>query len=314
MEKAVRQNLPSKLSDTEGFPLEGGRELACHECLFLVPKRALAEGRNGGVCDVTRYAFVGRLTHSDIALALGAEGRYELSFFSRYGGPNVRNYTLNSHAMRHMHNNELFAAGVADTIITNRFGRRSVAQSHEYDSRTLAQELADMDMPPGAADLLVGPARDAFKLIKAERGHGPIADEFKRVQKSEGDDAAVAFLAAEADGMQITPYGLCLNSFVVEPCPRHLECFNGCGHLMRTGQQAETIQLEKLALRYRTILSSISQHPGSETAKINAREQAESRLAAIEQALATRPGDSVFPEGDDLSRPLKASDIVGLME
>src|SRR3546814_8393793 len=81
-----------------------------------------------------------------------------------------------------------------------------------------------MDLPEGSSDLLVGPARDAFKLIRSGRGKGPIAEEFQRIQKEEGDEAAIVFLAAEADGMQITPYGLCMNSFVIEPCPMHLEC------------------------------------------------------------------------------------------
>jgi len=221
---------------------------------------------------------------------------------------------MNSHATRHMHNNELFAAGVADTIITNRFGRKSVAQSHEYDSRTLAQELDDMELPPGTADLLIGPARDVFKLIASNRGSGKIVDEFRRIQKEEGDEAAIVFLATEADGMQITPYGLCLNSFVVEPCPRHLECFGGCSHLMRTGLEGETAQLEKLANRYRTVLKSIDRHPGSEKAKAKAKAQATARLAAIEQAIATKAGEFVFPNGEDLSRPFKEVRMSGLIE
>lgn len=314
LEDAVRENLATKLSDTEGFPLASNREMSIHDCLFLVPKRALGEGRNGGVCDVKRYAFVGRLTSNDIIAALSKPSVQAQTFFAKYGKPKASEYTLNSHSLRHMHNNELFAAGVADTIITHRFGRKSVAQSHEYDSRTLAQELADMDLPPGTADILIGPARDVFKLIANDRGEGPIVDEFRRIQKEEGDEAAIAFLAIEADGMQITPYGLCLNSFVVEPCPRHLECFGGCSHLFRTGQATETDQLKKLAGRYRGVLSAISSHPGSEAAKAKAQAQAELRLASIEQALSTKPGSFVFPDGEDLSRGLKDARTTGLIE
>lgn len=314
LEAGIRANIPTKLSDTEGFPLEGGRQLSVSDCLFLVPKRAIGEGKGQTICDVTRYAFVGRLITSDIAMALGTESAARQSFFSKYGSHGVAAYTLNSHAMRHMHNNELFAAGVADTIITHRFGRKSVAQSHEYDSRSLAQELADMELPKGTADLLIGPARDAFKLIASNRGSGKLVTEFRRIQKDEGDEAAIVFLATEADGMQITPYGLCLNSFVVEPCPRHLECFGGCSHLMRTGRPSETAQLQKLADRYRTVLASIDQHPGSEGAKAKAKAQAAARLAAIEQTIATKVGEPVFPEGADLSRPFKEGRMTGLIE
>lgn len=314
LEAGIRANIPTKLSDTEGFPLEAGRELSVSDCLFLVPKRAIGEGKGQTVCDVTRYAFIGRLTKSDIAMALGTESTAQQSFFSKYGSHGAAAYTLKSHAIRHMHNNELFAAGVADTIITHRFGRKSVAQSHEYDSRSLAQELADMELPEGTANLLIGPARDAFKLIASNRGSGKLVTEFRRIQKEEGDEAAIVFLATEADGMQITPYGLCLNSFVVEPCPRHLECFGGCTHLMRTGLPGETAQLQKLAERYRTVLASVDRHPGSEGAKAKAKAQAASRLAAIEQTIETKAGERVFPEGADLSRPFKEVRMTGLIE
>lgn len=316
LEQQIRLNIPTKLSDSEPFPLEGGRELAPDQCLFLAPKRALIEGRNGGVCDITRYAFVGRLTPSDLAVPLGSQKGSKgagQSFYAKYGKPEFKSLSFKSHSSRHMHNNELFAAGVADTIITNRFGRKSVAQSHEYDSRTLAQELDAMELPEGSEELLTGPARDAFKLISAGRAQGPIADEFRRIQKAEGDEAAIVFLATEADGMQITPYGLCMNSFVVEPCPKHLECFNGCCHLVRTESALEERQLDKLAGRYRTLLSTIDKHPGTQASKAAARRQAEERLTAIEQARDTEPGKQVFPDGPDLGKRFGEKKIEGLL-
>src|SRR3546814_1296037 len=83
------------LSDIDSFPLEGGRGLSTDECLFLVPKRALIEGRNDGVCDLTRYAFVGRLNPADISVALGYPGKTQQSFFAKYGKSEARQYTLN---------------------------------------------------------------------------------------------------------------------------------------------------------------------------------------------------------------------------
>ncbi|WP_229490829.1 hypothetical protein [Pseudoduganella namucuonensis] len=38
----------------------------------------------------------------------------------------------------------------------------------------------------------------------------------------------------EADGFHASPYGHCLNSFTVDPCPKHLECFANCRHLSAT--------------------------------------------------------------------------------
>jgi hypothetical protein len=49
--------------------------------------------------------------------------------------------------LRHLQNTELFRLGVADTIISKRFNRRSIAQSYEYDHRSLAEELDQLELP-----------------------------------------------------------------------------------------------------------------------------------------------------------------------
>ncbi|CAH1702629.1 hypothetical protein BOSEA1005_30501 [Hyphomicrobiales bacterium] len=56
------------------------------------------------------------------------------------------------------------------------------------------------------------------------------------------------------------------------------------------------------------------QAPGSDAAKSKAKAQATARLAAIEQAIATKAGDFVFPNGEDLSRPFKEVRMSGLIE
>ena len=217
LEAFLRTKKSTKLSDLTPFLLSGGRTLATHELLFLHPKRALTEGRNGGVCDITRYPFVGHLQPEDIQSALqnGANG-----LFAKYGkDEEARAFELSSHSIRHLHNNELFAADVSDTVITHRFGRKRVAQSHEYDNRTLAQHLSDMDVPTGALDALEGAALDAFRLIESGQARGDLASRFKTLQASDGDKAALAFLNEAVDQVQLTPYGVCTASFVSEPCP-----------------------------------------------------------------------------------------------
>lgn len=147
--------------------------------------------------------------------------------------PEDRLLTLTTHSLRHLQNAELFRLGVADTIITKKFNRRSVQQSYVYDHRSLAEDLASVDLLPEAEDALGDKALQVFKLIKAKKAGGPIVDEFYRVAREYGDEAAFDHLNAEADGLHVTPYGLCVNSFTSDPCPKHLECFNGCLHLAR---------------------------------------------------------------------------------
>lgn len=56
VEAYIRSQSPTKLSDTMPIKLASGGELSAWELLFLMPKRALSEGRNEGLCDVTRYS------------------------------------------------------------------------------------------------------------------------------------------------------------------------------------------------------------------------------------------------------------------
>lgn len=138
LERHMQEHLPTKLSDTQSLPLAMGT-LPPPELLFLMPKRALAEGRNEGICDIWRVASVGRVVPNDIVPLLTVQGK---SLFSRYGETEAeRASTLNTHALRHLQNGELFRLGISDAAITKRFGRRSVAQSHVYDHRSLAEEL-----------------------------------------------------------------------------------------------------------------------------------------------------------------------------
>lgn len=301
LEDFLRSNKSSKLHDLTPFLLSGGRTLATHELLFLHPKRALTEGRNGGVCDITRYPFVGHLQPNDIHSALqnGDNG-----LFAKYGKDEAsRTLELSSHAIRHLHNNELFAAGVSDTVITHRFGRKRVVQSHAYDNRTLAEHLTDMDVPAGAVDTLEGSALDAFRLIESGQARGEVVIRFKALQSSEGDEAALAFLNESIDQIQLTPYDVCTASFVSEPCPKHLTCLSGCSHLLRTSDAKTVANNRTLLSRFDALLANCPP-PAIETPPQTAwRLKLEGDVARLRQLLSTEPGQFAFPAGDDHGSP-----------
>ena len=54
LEEHIRLKTPTKVSDTTPLPLAVG-VVQPWEFLFVQPKRSLAEERNDGLCDVTRY-------------------------------------------------------------------------------------------------------------------------------------------------------------------------------------------------------------------------------------------------------------------
>lgn len=305
VEAAVSKVMASKLSDTTPFPLKNG-SIGAEEILFLMPIRSLIEGRNGGIVDVKRYAFVGRASAPDIQHMLS--GR-ENGLFARYAkDPESRNLKMVTHSIRHLQNAELFRVGVSDAIITKRFGRRSVAQSHAYDHRSLAEDLAHIDLPE-AATSLGDQTKELAKLIIARRVSGPIIDEFLKVQASRGDQAAFEYLEAEADGLHVTPYGLCVNSFVVDPCPKHLECFNGCRHLTRTKVASERENLKRLFDMTIRVEANIKAVPESNR-NIGWQNQLQSialRVSNIKIALQTEPGSKPFPDGRDLFMPVEGA-------
>lgn len=300
LEAYLRAEAVSKLPDTEPFNLPD-RSFASWEFLFLHPKRSLAEERNGGICDVTRYVSVGRPDTRLVGLSLG-EQKSRDTLFKRYGeSEGDKDLVLTSHMLRHLQNTELFRLGVADTIISKRFNRRSVAQSHDYDHRSLAEELDQLEVPEDVAIALGEKAVTVAKMIQYGKASGPIVDEFKRIQSTEGDAAAFQFLRIEADGFHATPYGHCLNSFTVDPCPKHLECFSGCRHLSATNLPENRRHLETLELKLVGAIETAEARPSKSIGRTNQIEHAKERLTGVRRLLATKPGERPFPDGPDLS-------------
>lgn len=296
-----RRKLPATIPSL----LPKGKLLYPHELLFLVPQFTKEAVEGGAIVDVERYAAVGRLDGAMLMKAVGASKQWgHLTLFARYGRTDEdRRLALTVHALRHLQNTELLRLGVADAIVTKRFGRTSVQQTKVYDHRTHAELLDSIELPESAESRLGPRGQETLRMIMAKKVRGPIVDEFHRVQRELGDDAAFDYLEAEADGLHVTPYGYCLNSFTVDPCPKHLECFNGCRHLARTDLPEEHLALMRLRDRLVRVIAKIEATPSGSVGRENQLRHARTRLANLEIALATAPGSNPFPDGPDLASP-----------
>jgi len=302
LESFLTTKLPTKLPDVAPIKLTNGAEFQSWEFMFLTPKRSLAEERNEGITDVSRCYSIGAPDSSLILTALG-EALDRESIFKRYGAtPEDQSLTLISHSFRHLQNTELFRLGVADTIITKRFNRRSVAQSYEYDHRQLAETLDQIDVPDALEAFLGEKATTVAKLIQTGMASGPIVEKFKYLQREQGDEFAFNFLRVEADGFHATPYGHCINSFTVDPCPKNLECFAGCNHLTATNLPENQKNLENLQHKFEVALSEIQSRPKSTIGRENQISHATVRLENIRKLLSTPTGKKAFPNGKDLSQ------------
>jgi hypothetical protein len=300
LEEHVRQLTPTKVSDTSPFPLANGF-VQPWELLFIQPKRSLAEERNDGICDVVRYMAVNCPDRTFIGHTLGDAPEIP-SIFEKYGATEEdRALKIESHKLRHLQNTELFRMGVADTIISKRFNRRSVAQSYEYDHRSLAESLDDVDLPEDIEIMLGEKASSVARLIKSGKASGPIVETFRRIEENQGDAAGYEYLRAEADGFHGTPYGYCLNSFTVDPCPKHLECFAGCRHLSATDLPEHRENLIRLEGKLALALESVRSRSSTSIGWKNQLTHAEERLVGVQKLLATPAGSNAFPDGRDLS-------------
>ncbi len=134
---------------------------------------------------------------------------------------------------------------------------------------------------------------------------------------------------------------------MVDPCQKHLECFNGCKHLSATDLAQTRNNLVQLESRFETAVRTLearkvsvltgrqAQLPasfadgeaGSSALQAsvlplekrvstgvgldNQLHHAQVRLAAVRKLLETRPGELVFPDGVDLSHdPARAKGMV----
>jgi hypothetical protein len=301
LEEVVRRAMPRKLPDLFPYRLSASSFLYPHELLFLGPKASLTDQRNGNLLDVNRYFAIGTVDRQDLARSLGARA---MNLFSRYGRTEAdRALTLTkTHVLRHLQNTELFRAELADTIISKRFNRRSVHQNDTYDHRSLSEHLASIELPKKSLDKLPEKARYTLKMISTGQVAGIIVDEFKRVQTEEGEDAALQFLAAEADGFHATPYGYCLNSFTVDPCPKHLECFNGCRHFATSKGSSHQANLENMEKKLSIAATKIEGRSSTSIGRQNQLADVQRKLINVRKAITAKAGDHPFPDGPDLFR------------
>lgn len=256
--------------------------------------------------DARRARIAVRLTtDQSVATCLGQ--RKGDSFFTKYSRtPELRALALRSHSLRHLMNTEFFRQNVPDTAITHQFGRKTVAQSYEYDHRTLAERLQFVSLPEASQGLVQkGTTQElvAKMVVSGIASTSHVGKSFARIQREHGDRAAFSYLSANSDGFHVTPYGFCTNSFSVNPCARHLKCFDECKHFAPSGQVEHIVTLQELRENLLAMRNSAAAKPAVTVGRRNQIAHAERLMQGVDAALAAQPGLPVFPHGTDHSTP-----------
>ena len=293
-------------SDVRSFKTLSGRTLSTADLLLLVHTK----GRSHLSPEIDPSCAISPLApntlYSFIARRRAGAKNVQDTIFQFYGGcEETRQYSLKPHSLRHLMNTELFRLGVPDTVITHQFGRKTVAQSYEYDHRTLLERLRDVQLPEVASTAIKSGSTHelvAKMVVSGVAASSHVGKTFKSIQAEHGDAAAFDYLQASTDGFHVTPYGLCLNSFSVNPCARHLKCFDNCKHFAASGRKEHVVSLVDLRKKLAAMREVACSRPALTVGRKNQIAHAETLLAGVDRALAAQPNEPVFPEGYDHSQ------------
>jgi hypothetical protein len=293
-------------SDLRQFKTSVGASLTTADLLFLQP----GSGRRNVPDPVPASFPVTTLSQNSVYLALGLnKAKKAYSFFTKYGSEAAcGELSVKPHSLRHLMNTELFRQGVPDTVITQQFGRKSVAQSYEYDHRSLAERLEFVSLPPSTKSFLSPGSAQELVAKMVVGGLVPtshIARSFAAIQASDGDMVAFRYLAANSDGFHVTPYGFCVNSFSMNPCARHLKCFDQCKHFTASGLPEHRVTLESLREKLVEMRAAAASKPVKAIGRKNQIAHADALLIGVKAALDASPNEPVFRSGVDYSAQIR---------
>lgn len=280
--------------------------LSLHECLCI--------GFTGFFRFKAREASVNYLlptlvSFTDISGALGnlnVESIFDRRGLTETDGSRI---SLRTHQSRHWRNTLYKLGGMTEIQQALAMGRKDVRQNAYYQHVALDTELAFH-----TAFVEFQSYHEKVKYLQAGIVHGRIqgalADTYHDL-KSRDPVRASEFLETHAGGVHVTLWGICTNDFSREPCVKHLQCFDNCGHLHRTDDAREAENLRKLLELNLQVLARMEEESTAEAGADKWVEEQRRKIAGIRKAIAT--GDrlvkavpiQVFPGAKGITSPVK---------
>lgn len=248
-----------------------------------------------------------RVMLTDINRALGADPQFS-SIFSRRSlleadGTPIR---LTSHQPRHWRNTIYHLTGMSNVQQALALGRKRLDQNVYYQHTSIEentathQEFLAFNSHHERIDFLHAGIRD-------KRIQGALTDSYHALLSDKGTITADAFLTVHATALHVTPFGGCIHDFSQAPCPKHLQCWNGCSHLHLMGTPSERTNLEKQAENLTAAITIMRDAGAGEAGSDVWLADQEDKLNNLKSVLArdTSGGvQRVFPNG----RPITVAD------
>lgn len=244
--------------------------------------------------------FPGRTTLREINGALGTIPGIESIFDRRkLTEANGSRIMLTSHQPRHWRNTLYELAGMSNVQQALALGRQRLDQNTTYQHTTLSEKTAVHQ------DFMAfsHPAEKINFLhsgIKNKQINGEMTDTYHRLLAGEGKEKADAFLTTHALAIHLTPFGGCTHDFSQAPCEKHLQCWNGCSHLLRTHLPGETERIEEQLRLTQRLADKMKAEADGAYGSERWLQDIERKIDHLQKALDMPRGDSptpVFPDG-----------------
>jgi len=245
-----------------------------------------------------------RITLAQINKALGSIG--DDSIFDR------RNLTeldgsriaLTSHQPRHWRNTIYEMSGMTNVQQALALGRQRLDQNKTYQHTSILEKTS---LHRAFLSFRNNQNRIQFLHDSIKNGviTGELSDMYHEIKQLDGESDAQMFLDTHATALHITPFGGCTHDFSLNPCPKHLECYNGCGHLHRTNSDVETENLSALIKSSRQALTLMQKSGEGDFGSDKWTMDLQQKISNMEKALAITPGSKpvqVFPGGKEVTK------------
>lgn len=287
---------------------EGKAFLALHECLAIAFTGYFRfKEREESV----NYLLPRLVSFIDVSGALGNIERAQ-SIFDRRGlvEADGRRISLRTHQSRHWRNTLYKLGGMTEIQQALAMGRKDVRQNSYYQHVALDTELAFH-----SAFVEFQSYHEKVKYLQAGivngKIRGALADTYHDLAARNPVEAD-EFLETHAGGVHVTLWGICTNDFSREPCAKHLQCFDHCGHLHRTSDAREAVNLEKLLRLNQQVLQRMEAEADMEAGADKWVEEQKRKISGIRKAIAIGPRVTtpipiqVFPGAKGITVPARA--------
>ena len=138
-------------------------------------------------------------------------------------------------------------------------------------------------------------------MVRAALQRGQLRGRLAQMYFALHEDVRDAFLEDQLQAVHVTPFGVCVHDFKVEPCPSHLNCLKRCrDYLHDSADPNERQTLMRLEASTSVVLDQAKRQQALGELDLSAHwiAEAEETLTGVREVLAAEPAS-----GTTLVRP-----------